>query len=72
MHPIKSPLTSAVNPNATGIFGTRGDELSTITLTIHQKPKKNLLTFQFNKQETDNLIDFCKLGLSRSSLHTST
>ncbi len=57
---LKSPLTSAVNPNATGIFGTRGDELSTITLTIHQKPKKNLLTFQFNKQETDNLIDFCK------------
>ena len=36
------------------------DELSTITLTIHQKPKKNLLTFQFNKQETDNLIEFCK------------
>jgi len=44
----------------TGIFGGRGDELSTVTITFEQKPRKQLLTFKFNPQQTDNLINFVK------------
>jgi len=44
----------------TGIFGGRGDELSTVNITIEQKPRKQLLTFKFNEQQSNNLTTFYK------------
>jgi hypothetical protein len=44
----------------TGIFGGRGDELSTVNITIEQKPRKQLLTFKFNPQQSSNLATFTK------------
>ena len=42
------------------VFGGRGDELSTVNITIEQKPRKQLLTFKFNPQQSDNLVNFSK------------
>ena len=65
---LKPPIDiNYAGGGVTGIFGGssqqgkgRGDELSTVSITFEQKPRKQLLTFKFNQQDSSNLINFQK------------